>query len=131
MWSNVKKIDVALEGTPQRLETQYSKIFTRESKQFLWELISQFDSKVENILLERERRRIEISSGKWNPKFKKIDLKHWTIGEIPHRIRNRKLDLGDISPANTISFTDALYANVQGIQVHLELILNMWKEFIN
>lgn len=108
---------IALEGPPHRLDNQYSRIFTKQAKQFLCELVTNFDHKVESLLLERERRRIEIASGIWKPKFKTIDGGNWTISEIPEKIRNRKLDLGDISPANTISFTDALYADVQGIQV--------------
>lgn len=109
--------EIALEGPPQRLDSQYARIFTRPAKQFLVDLICEFDSKVEFLLLERERRRIEIASGKWKPQFKHVNEKNWQIAEIPERIRNRKLDLGDVSPANTILFTDALYANVQGIQV--------------
>lgn len=108
---------IALEGPPHRLDNQYSRIFTKPAKQFLCELVTEFDPKVEFLLLERERRRIEISNGTWKPTFKTVDEKNWMISDIPERIKNRKLDLGDISPANTISFTDALYANVQGIQV--------------
>lgn len=108
---------VTLEGPPQRLDNQYSRIFTKGSIQFLRELLTEFDSKVDLLLLEREKRRINITTGNWKPKFQKINEIDWKIGEIPQRIRNRKLDLGDISPANTINFTDALYANVQGIQV--------------
>lgn len=108
---------VALEGPPQRLENQHARIFTRNAKQFLLELITEFESKVDALLLERERRRIEISKGNLKPQFRVIDEKGWKIAPIPQRIRNRKLDLGDISPANTVLFTDALYADVQGIQV--------------
>lgn len=108
---------IALEGPPQRLDTQYSRIFTKQAQQFLCELVANFDPKVELLLLEREKRRIHIANGNWKPKFQRIAEKNWQITDIPQRIRNRKLDLGDISPANTVSFTDALYANVQGIQV--------------
>lgn len=113
---------ILLEGPPQRLDNQYSRIFTKNAKQFLRELITEFDSKVDKLLLERERRRIDITSGKWKAEFKKIDEKNnWKIAEIPEKIRNRKLDLGDVSPSNTINFTDALYADVQGIQVSLKI----------
>lgn len=114
----MKKVEqIVLEGPPQRLDIQYARIFTKATKQFLVELITKFDNRVDQLLLERERRRIDISTGKWKPKFQSVNEKRWKITDIPARIRNRKLDLGDISPANTISFTDALYADVQGIQV--------------
>lgn len=111
---------VTIEGPPQRLEQQHARIFTKDAKRFLLELISEFDAKVDALLLERERRRIEIAKGNWQPQFKVTNQKNWTIAPIPKRIQNRKLDLGDISPANTILFTDALYADVQGIQVCTE-----------
>lgn len=114
-----------MEGPPQRLDNQYSRIFTKGAKQFLREFITEFDSKVDSLLLGRERRRIDITSGNWKPEFRKIDEKNWKIAEIPQRLRNRKLDLGDISPANTISFTDALYADVQGIQAGFYFFLNL------
>lgn len=113
---------VAIEGPPQRLDNQYARIFTKSAKQFLSELITKFDAKVDALLLERERRRIEIANGTWKPKFIATHEKYWKIAPIPERIKNRKLDLGDISPANTILFTDALYADVQGIQVCRKLI---------
>lgn len=112
------KIDIFLEGAPQRIERQYETIFTTAAKHFLWEFIAEFDGKVEQILLEREKRRIEIAKGNWQPTFESIEPSNWKITDIPQRIQNRKLDLGDISPANTFSFTDALFANVQGIQVN-------------
>lgn len=114
---------ILLEGPPQRLDNQYSRIFTKNAKQFLRELITEFDSKVDKLLLERERRRIDITSGKWKAEFRRINEKNWKITEIPERIKNRKLDLGDVSPSNTSSFIDALYADVQGIQVPLEFII--------
>lgn len=109
--------NIAIEGPPQRLDNQYARIFTKAAKRFLAELITKFDDKVEVLLLEREKRRINIANGNWKPQFRTVDEKNWKIAEIPARIKNRKLDLGDVSPANTISFTDALYADVQGIQV--------------
>lgn len=111
---------VILEGSPHRLESQYSRIFTNEAKEFLYELINKFDAKVDEILLERERRRIDIAQGNWEPKFQKTKQSEWKIDAIPTRIQNRKLDLGDISPANTVLFTDALWADVQGIQVDFD-----------
>lgn len=110
---------VTIEGPPHRLEHQHARIFTKDAKQFLAALITAFDAEVDTLLLERERRRIEIAKGNWKPQFEVTNDKNWKIAPIPDRIKNRKLDLGDISPANSILFTDALYADVQGIQVCL------------
>lgn len=114
---------ISLEGPPHRLESQHAQIFTKDAKQFLFELVTEFDAKVDALLLERDKRRIDIAKGLWTPQFRRTTEKNWTIAPIPERIRNRKLDLGDISPANTVLFTDALYADVQGIQVMLDFEL--------
>lgn len=110
-------MSIAIEGSPQRLQNEYATIFTKESLQFLTDLVLQFESKVEHVLLQRERRRLDILEGKWRPKIQTAAAANWTISEIPSRIRNRKLDLGDVSPANTAHFIDALFADVQGVQV--------------
>lgn len=110
-------MSVAIEGPPQHLEAEHSTIFTNESLKFLGELVEQFEKKVEDVLLQREKRRLEILEGKWRPRKQAAVGGDWTIADIPQRIRNRKLDLGDVSPANTTLFTDALHAEVQGIQV--------------
>lgn len=119
---------IALEGPPQRLDSQYARIFTKAAKQFLVEFVTKFDDRVEKLLLDRERRRIDIANGNWKPQFHTTSEQNWKIAEIPARIRNRKLDLGDISPAYTISFTDALYADVQGIQVITALLTRNYFE---
>lgn len=43
--------------------------------------------------------------------------KTWRVRPVPKRLKNRRLDLGDVSPVNEKHFHDALKANVQGIQV--------------
>lgn len=110
-------MSISIEGAPQRLETEYAAIFTKESLQFLTELVVHFEKNVEHVLLQRERRRLDILEGKWRPKVQTAAGGNWTISDIPERIHNRKLDLGDISPANTAHFIDALFADVQGVQV--------------
>lgn len=109
-------LPIAIEKAPHRLDVEYATIFTKEAKQFLYDFITEFEPKVERILLARERRRLDIAEGKWTPAFKHVPG-DWRIREIPQRIRNRQLDLGDVSPANTANFIDALYANVRGVQV--------------
>lgn len=45
------------------------------------------------------------------------DDESWKIRQVPERLLNRRLDLGDVSPANFEHFLAALRADVQGIQV--------------
>lgn len=108
---------VTIEEPPHRLETEHAIIFTHDSLKFLDDLVTEFEQKVENVLLKRECRRLQILEGKWKPVPQRASGGSWTVAEIPARIRNRKLDLGDVSPANTAHFVDALFSNVQGVQV--------------
>lgn len=66
-------------------------------------------------------RQLYIKQGKWKPEFRNNSEElDWKINDLPARLRNRKLDLGDVSPANTTNFIDSLYAKVQGIQVDFD-----------
>lgn len=112
-----------IESAPNRLDYEHSVLFTPTAVEFLTEFFSRFDQQVEQLMLQRAKRRIELFENKWQPKFRQNTVAtttNWTIDVIPDRLQCRKLDLGDVSPANTISFVDAMYANVQGIQVDFD-----------
>lgn len=114
---------ISVEEPPHRLESEHSLLFSKSALSFIEDLVTEFDgSRVEKILLERDRRRLNISEGKWIPEFRNNtkDLE-WNIGPLPKRLQNRKIDLGDVSPASTAYFVDTLFADVQGIQVYLIL----------
>lgn len=113
--------DVCIERTPHRLETAYGEIFTKGALQFLQDLFAEFDCEVEKLLRRRLERQLNIKQGKWKPEFRNNSEElDWKINDLPVRLRNRKLDLGDVSPANTTNFVDSLYAKVQGIQVDFD-----------
>lgn len=73
------------------------------------------------IVLQRQQHALSISEGLFKPVFKNTHTSNnWKINELPKRLRNRKLDLGDCSPANTFHLIDTLNADVQGIQVDFD-----------
>ncbi|XP_052860500.1 uncharacterized protein LOC128267655 [Anopheles cruzii] len=112
---------ILIESSPHRLESAYKEVFTDAALDFLVELVSEFDQDVDLILQNRVKRRVLLEQGDWIPEFKNHSEKlEWKIDELPQRLRNRKLDLGDVSPANTVHFVDCLYADVQGIQVDFD-----------
>lgn len=112
---------VLIEAAPHRLEAAYKDIFTEGALAFLAELVSEFDAEVERVLQNRIKRKLQVEQEGWTPEFWNDSAAlEWTIDELPERLRNRKLDLGDVSPANTVHFIDCLYANVQGIQVDFD-----------
>ncbi|KFB43957.1 AGAP005342-PA-like protein [Anopheles sinensis] len=112
---------VLIETAPHRLEAAYKDVFTEGALEFLAQLVSEFDAEVERVLQNRIKRRLQVEQESWSPEFRNASAAlEWTIDELPERLRNRKLDLGDVSPANTVHFIDCLYANVQGIQVDFD-----------
>ncbi|XP_053687672.1 malate synthase-like [Sabethes cyaneus] len=112
---------VRVEKAPHRLEEAHVELFTPGALQFLYDLIAEFDGEVEKLLRRRLERRLYIKQGKWKPEFRnRSEDLEWTIERLPARLQNRKLDLGDVSPANTTNFVDSLYAKVQGIQVDFD-----------
>ncbi len=46
---------------PHRLEAEHSLLFTKSALNFIEDLITEFDGRVDKILLERDRRRLNIS----------------------------------------------------------------------
>lgn len=111
---------VSIEIPPKRLGKPYAFLFTDGALHFLKEFVETFEHDYNNLMVQRKKRAVEISENKFIPQFKYNSTRpNWTIGSLPPRLRNRKLDLGDCSPSNTISFIDALNENVQGIQVYI------------
>ncbi|XP_058839582.1 malate synthase-like [Topomyia yanbarensis] len=112
---------VSIERAPHRLEEAHAEIFTSGALEFLYDLITEFDGKIEKLFRRRLERRLSIKQGKWKPDFRNSSEElEWKIDDLPVRLQNRKLDLGDVSPANTTNFVDSLYAQVQGIQVDFD-----------
>lgn len=109
---------ISVEEPPHRLESEHSLLFTKGALSFIENLVTEFDGRVEKILLERDRRRLTIREGEWIPQFRNSSKElRWNIAPLPKRLQNRKIDLGDVSPASTAYFVDTLFADVQGIQV--------------
>lgn len=119
-----KIMTISVEQPPHRLESEHSLLFSKSALNFVEDLVTEFDGRVDEILLERDRRRLNIREGKWTPEYRNStkDLE-WNIGPLPKRLQNRKIDLGDVSPASTAYFVDTLFADVQGIQVCIQYTL--------
>ena len=112
---------VWIETAPYRLENAHSKLFSNEALAFLSDLVTEFDKDVDKLHQNRQSRALDIKSGKWRPKFNNFSENlDWQIDGLPDRLKNRKLDLGDVSPANTVNFIDSLFTDVQGIQVDFD-----------
>lgn len=113
---------ISIENPPTRLKAAHTFLFTDEALSFLELLLAEFEQTYDKIMIDRKARAVEINRGNFVPKFNNtVEDKEWSIATLPERLKNRKLDLGDCSPANSVNFVDALNANVQGIQVSQNL----------
>lgn len=74
----------------------------------------------------RKLRKYLLKSSAVLPEFSKRperNDKSWKVRPLSPKLQDRRLDLGDVSPANKDHFLAALNADVQGIQVILILQL--------
>lgn len=71
--------------------------------------------------MQRKYQALTISKGNFKPIFKNLHISSdWKINDLPNRLQNRKLDLGDCSPSNVFHLIDALNSDAQGIQVDFD-----------
>ena len=98
-------------------------IFTEDAKEFLSKLITRFDKDVCDLLCSRQKTKIEYNVSGKLPSFKQTaatEDKSWRIARVPLRLRQRHLDVGDVSPADGDKLRRALRADVDGIQVDFD-----------
>lgn len=75
----------------------------------------------------RQIRKYNLKSSFSLPVFNRTrerDDETWKIRAVPERLLNRRLDLGDVSPANFGHFVAALRADVKGIQVNKNIFID-------
>ncbi|KAG2465431.1 MASY synthase, partial [Polypterus senegalus] len=113
---------VELEDPPRDLKFEHQTLFTTDCIQFLAELITTFDCKVEKVLLQRAATKIHLDVSGDLPEFSSLtshirDDKEWKILPVPERLQNRHVDVGDLAPCDTERFLKALKSDAQGIQV--------------
>ncbi|XP_039607596.1 malate synthase-like isoform X2 [Polypterus senegalus] len=116
---------VELEDPPRDLKFEHQTLFTTDCIQFLAELITTFDCKVEKVLLQRAATKIHLDVSGDLPEFSSLtshirDDKEWKILPVPERLQNRHVDVGDLAPCDTERFLKALKSDAQGIQVDFD-----------
>ncbi|KAF5300011.1 hypothetical protein FQR65_LT09267 [Abscondita terminalis] len=114
---------IRIADPPLHLQNAFQTIFTKGALEFITQLVTAFEDDVEQLQWKRLRKKSEFYLKGELPSFPqspaRADLS-WKIRPLPERLRNRELDLGDVSPANTNHFIKALNADVQGVQVDFD-----------
>ncbi|XP_015127822.1 uncharacterized protein LOC107048892 [Diachasma alloeum] len=113
--------DVFLNGAPKGLKREFDELFTPEAIAFMVDLIVHFEERIERLYSDRLRRKAEFKSKPKVPRFQTVEGNaDWKVSPVCDRLKNRHLDLGDVSPSNLTHFTSALQSDVQGIQVDFD-----------
>ncbi|CAH1778363.1 unnamed protein product [Owenia fusiformis] len=113
-----------ISAPPKGLELQYKELFTTEALNFVAELVLKFESEVEQILRDRQIKKIQLDKECVLPSFleetKHIRDSDWRVAPLPERLLCRHVDIGDISPTNQELFHKALRSKASGVQVDFD-----------
>uniref|UniRef100_A0A0N7ZB81 malate synthase n=1 Tax=Scylla olivacea TaxID=85551 RepID=A0A0N7ZB81_SCYOL len=121
--SAVEAVGVEVELPPKGLEEAHITLLTPPALKFVADLTKQFNSEVDLMLNERVRRKVELDVTGNRPEFlvnPQAQAPDWRVDPAPRRLQDRRLDLGDVSPANTEHFVAALKCMVNGIQTDFD-----------
>ncbi|XP_063232277.1 uncharacterized protein LOC134536486 [Bacillus rossius redtenbacheri] len=111
---------VEIQGPPPGLEAAHAALFTRGAVDYLCELVAAFDRRADELQTARLARRCAARGEAWLPTFREPPAGDWRVAALPPRLRDRRLDLGDVSPADEAHLVAALRAQVSGVQVDLD-----------
>ncbi|XP_011311962.1 malate synthase, glyoxysomal-like [Fopius arisanus] len=112
---------VFLNGAPKGLKREFDELLTQNAIEFMVDLVMHFGARIEELYSDRLRRRAEFKSQPKIPRFQAVQGNDdWKVSPVCDRLRNRHLDLGDVSPSDLNHFTSALQSDVQGIQVDFD-----------
>ncbi|XP_033631700.1 malate synthase-like isoform X3 [Asterias rubens] len=115
---------ISLADPPSGLEEAYNILLTPPALKFISDIASHFDQRVEQLLNERILKKAHLDETRglpdFSPETSHIRAGSWKVDPVPRRLRNRHLDLGDVSPANTTHFSLALQSCAQGIQTDFD-----------
>lgn len=108
---------------PRHLQEAFRTVFTKDAVEFVMQIVTVFEDRIEELQWKRLSKKLEFYLKGKLPSFPQTVVRSdtsWKIRPLPERLRNRHLDLGDVSPANTNQFVQALNADVQGVQVDFD-----------
>ncbi|XP_066286339.1 malate synthase-like [Branchiostoma lanceolatum] len=117
-------ISAEVQPPPRGLEQAHSTLLTPEAVAFVARLCAEFDRDVDQMLRARVLRKIQMDQSGELPDFsektRRIRESEWKVHSVPRRLQNRHVDLGDVSPANTQHFLQALKSKAEGIQTDFD-----------
>ncbi|XP_022099618.1 uncharacterized protein LOC110984103 [Acanthaster planci] len=117
-------MEVHISCPPTGLEEAYNTLLTPGALAFIGDIAAEFDSRVEQMLNDRILKKAHLDQSRslpdFSPETSGIRTGSWKVDPVPRRLKNRHVDLGDVSPANTGHFVQALQSSAQGIQTDFD-----------
>jgi malate synthase len=103
-------------------------VLSKAAQQFLVALRDRFQEDIEDMHLVRQQRQLELDMCKsledahatFRFRNDAVEDKKWVIDPLPHILDDRRVDIGDVSPARTEEFVRALNSEAQGVQADLD-----------
>ncbi|OWF46599.1 uncharacterized protein LOC110455515 [Mizuhopecten yessoensis] len=120
---SVEQLGVEISDPPAQLKTAFKTLLTLEAVKFLDDLVRQFEDAVDQMLINRRLKKLDLDTSGKLPNFPvddRVRQGDWSVAPIPERLRCRHVDLGDVSPSNIEHFEAALKSTAQGIQTDFD-----------
>ncbi|OQS01163.1 malate synthase [Achlya hypogyna] len=118
-------VPAASSPDPDKLAT----VLPPEAKAFLATLADRFRDEVRQLHLVRQERQLQLDLCSTIDEARSLcvfrngpypDGDNWTINPLPQILRDRRVDIGDTSPARTDELVSALNSGAQGVQVDMD-----------
>ncbi|TMW63467.1 hypothetical protein Poli38472_002408 [Pythium oligandrum] len=104
----------------------YNAVLTRDAVAFVADLAAQFRDHVDQMYHQRTTRRVQVEGDPtafpgFNAATRGIRTDtSWTIDPLPPALHDRRVDIGDVSPAKRALLLQALNSGAQGVQVDFD-----------
>jgi len=115
--------EIQVAPVPENLKNAANTLFSSSAKNFLAKALARWEPEVEAMLRERRMKKLDFDKYLCLPGFPSSpprDDQSWKVAPMPARLRQRHLDLGDVSPALTQRFKQCLQQDVDGIQTDFD-----------
>lgn len=106
----------------EELAEESTALFTDGALSFLVDLLREFEARVDQLYEDRLKRKCEFLGSEKLPRFEGSNIRTgtWSVAPVAEGLRDWRLVLGDVSPANGEHFSKAFAAPVSAVQVDFD-----------
>ncbi|XP_043199164.1 malate synthase-like [Amphibalanus amphitrite] len=115
--------EVEIAAPPSGLEEQHAAVFTADAIAFLLDCYTRFRNDIQTLYDERCRRQLALNTSGELPMVSSQSARtdgDWTVAPLPDGLKDRRIDLGDVTPSDMTQLTAALNSTASGVQVDFD-----------